>query len=89
VVSGDHEVLGVLGVLWHGESFGALDALGQVYAEDGVAGPNLNGSQPLILWSGGVPQSLFLLAQDPPGFFGANVAFHSPVEGGTNAVYVT
>jgi hypothetical protein len=31
------------------------------------------------LWSGGVPLSLFLLAQDPPGFFGADVTFHSPM----------
>ena len=47
MLSGDQEVLGVLGVLWHGESSGALDALGQVHAEDGGAGPDLNGSQPL------------------------------------------
>jgi hypothetical protein len=65
----------VLGVLWRGESSGALDALGRVHAEDGRAGPNLNPSQ----WSGGVPLSLFLLAQDPLQFFGADVAFHSPV----------
>jgi hypothetical protein len=31
------------------------------------------------LWSYGVPLSLFLLAQDPLWFFGANVSFHSPV----------
>jgi hypothetical protein len=29
--------------------------------------------------SGGVPLSLFLLAQDPPGFFGTDVGFHSLV----------
>jgi hypothetical protein len=34
VLSGDHEVLGVLGVLRSGESSGTLDALGQVHAED-------------------------------------------------------
>jgi hypothetical protein len=31
------------------------------------------------LWSGKVPLSLFLLAQDPQQFFGADVAFHSPM----------
>jgi hypothetical protein len=35
----------VLGVLCHGESSGALDALGQVHAE---VGGDLNGSQPLV-----------------------------------------
>ena len=44
MLSGDHEVLGVLGVLQRRESSGALDALGQVHAEDGGAGPDLNGS---------------------------------------------
>ena len=29
------------------------------------------------LWWGGVPLSLFLLAEDPPQFFGADVVFHS------------
>jgi hypothetical protein len=48
VLSGDHEVLGVLGVLPCGESSGALDALGRVHAEDGLAVPVLNGSQPLV-----------------------------------------
>ena len=38
--SGDQEVLGVLGVLRCGESSGVLDALGQVHAEDGRAGPD-------------------------------------------------
>jgi hypothetical protein len=38
VLSGDQEVLGVLGVLWSGESSSALDALGWVHAEDGGAG---------------------------------------------------
>ena len=47
VLSGDHKVLCILGVLWHGESSGALDTLGQVHAEDGMTGPDLNGSQPL------------------------------------------
>jgi hypothetical protein len=31
------------------------------------------------LWLVEVPLFMFLLAQDPPGFFGADVAFHSPV----------
>jgi hypothetical protein len=31
------------------------------------------------LWSGRVPLTLFLLAQDPPEFFGADVEFLSPV----------
>ena len=48
MLSGDQEVLGVLGVLWHGESSGALDSLSRVHAEDGGAGPDLNGSQPLV-----------------------------------------
>ena len=48
MLSGDQEVLGVLEVLWHGESSGVLDALGWVHAEDGRAGPDLNGSQPLV-----------------------------------------
>jgi hypothetical protein len=55
MLSGDQEVLGVLGVLWHGESSGTLDALGRVYTEDGGAGPNLNGSQPLVGWGCPVP----------------------------------
>ena len=76
MLSGDQQVLGVLGVFRRGESSGVLDALGQVHAEDGRAVPDLNGSQPLI---SGVPLSLFLLAQDPLPFFGADVAFHSPV----------
>jgi hypothetical protein len=46
MLSGDQEVLGVLGVLRRGKSSGALDALGRVHAEDGRAGSNLNGSQP-------------------------------------------
>ena len=46
--SGYQEVQSVLGVLQLGESSGALDTLGQVHAEDGGAGPDLNGSQPLV-----------------------------------------
>ena len=72
MLSGDHEVLSVLGVLWCGESSGPLDALSQCHAEDGGVSPDLNGLD-------GVPPSLFLLAQDPPRFFGADVVFHSPV----------
>ena len=55
MLTGDQEVLGVLGVLWHGESSGALDTLGRVHAEDGGAGPDLNGSQPLVRWVSFVP----------------------------------
>jgi hypothetical protein len=55
VLSGDHKVLGVLGVMQYGESSGALDALGQVQAEDGRAGPGLNGSQPLVRRGSFVP----------------------------------
>ena len=62
MLSCDQEVLGVLGVLWRGESSGALDALASVHTEDVGTGPDLNGSQPL---SDRVPLSLFLLAQDP------------------------
>ena len=55
VLASDHEVLGVLGVLWHGESSGALDALSWVHAEDGGACPNLNRSQPLVRWGSSFP----------------------------------
>ena len=34
MLSGDQEVLGVLGVLRRGESSAVLDALGQVHTED-------------------------------------------------------
>ena len=45
-----HHVLGVLGVLWCGESSAALalDSLGCVHTEDGWDGPGQNGSQPLV-----------------------------------------
>ena len=56
VLSGNQEVLGVLGVLWYGESSGALrDVLRRVPTEDGRAGPDLNGSQPLVEWGSSVP----------------------------------
>ena len=48
LLPGNQVVLGVLGVLRHGEFYGVLDALGQVHAEDGGAGSDLNGSQPLV-----------------------------------------
>ena len=38
MLSGDQEVLCVLGVLQHVESSGDLDALSRVHAEDGGAG---------------------------------------------------
>ena len=49
----------MLGVLWHAESFGVLDTLDHVHKEDGGAGPDLNGSQPLVGWG---TLSLFVLA---------------------------
>ena len=55
MLSGDQGVLGVPGVLQSGESSGALDALDWVHAEDGGAGPDLNGSQPLVRWGSSVP----------------------------------
>ena len=55
MLSGDHKVLGVLGVLQHGESSGVLDALGRVHTEDGGAGPDPNGSQPLVKWGSFAP----------------------------------
>jgi hypothetical protein len=48
MLSGDQEVLGGLGFLRCGEFSGVLDALGRVHAEDGRAGHDLNGSQPLV-----------------------------------------
>ena len=55
MLSGDQEILSVLGILRRGESSGVLHALGQVQAEDGRAGPNLNGFQPLVGWGSFVP----------------------------------
>ena len=64
----------MLGVLQCGEYSGALDTLGRVLVEDGRAGLNLNRFQTLVRQG-----SFVLLAQDPPNFFGADVAVHSPV----------
>lgn len=47
-LSSDQEVLGVLRFMRHGKSSGALDAFGWVDMEDGGAGPDWNGSQPLV-----------------------------------------
>ena len=55
MLSDDQEVLGVLGVLWRGESSAALDDLGWVHTEDGWSGPDLNGSQPLVRHGSFVP----------------------------------
>ena len=55
MLSDDHKVLGMLGVLRCGSSSGALDALGLVHGEDGRAAPDLNGSQPLVGWGSSVP----------------------------------
>jgi hypothetical protein len=76
MLSGDQEVLGVLGVLWRGESSGALDALGWVHADDGGAGPDLNGSQLLVRWGSFVPVPA---GTRPFAILEADVAFHSPV----------
>ena len=46
--SSAQEVLGVLEILQSGEFSGALNTLGCVHAEDGVAGPNWKESQPLV-----------------------------------------
>ena len=48
MLSGDQEVLGMLGILQRGESSGALDALSRVHAEDGGAGSKLNRSHTLV-----------------------------------------
>ena len=76
MLSGDQEVLGVLGVLRCGQSSGALDALDQVYAEDGGAGPDWKESQPLVGQGSFVPVPA---GTRPSGFFGTDVVFHSPV----------
>jgi|UPI0000F4E192 hypothetical protein len=55
LLSGDHEVLGVLGFLWNGESSVAPDDLSWVHAENGLAGPGLNGFQPLVGQGSSVP----------------------------------
>ena len=55
MLSGDHKVLGMLEVLLCGASSIAQDVLGPVYAEDGRAAPDLNGSQPLVGWGSSVP----------------------------------
>ena len=52
MLSDDQEFLSVLGVLRHGEFSGAL---GWVHTEDGGAGPDLNGFQPLVGWGSFVP----------------------------------
>jgi hypothetical protein len=76
VLSGDHEVLGVLGGLWHGESSGALDAFSWVHSEDGRAGSDLNGSQPLVGWGSSVPVPAGTRTSAIPL---AILALHSPV----------
>jgi hypothetical protein len=76
ILSGDQEVLSVIGVLQPGDSSGALDTLGQFQAEDGWAGPDLNWSQPLVGWGSFLPAPA---GTRPPWFFGADDVFHSPV----------
>ena len=55
VLSGDHEVLDVLGILGQGESCGSFDTLGLVHTEDGGASPDLNRSQPMVGQGSSVP----------------------------------
>ena len=55
VLSCDHDVLGVLGVLLLGEPSAVLDALGWVHVEDDGAGPYQKVSHPLIWWGSFVP----------------------------------
>ena len=76
VLSDDQEVLGVLGVLQCGESSGVLVALGGVHTEDGRAGPDLNGSQPMVGWGSCLPVPA---GTRPSAILEAVVAFHSPV----------
>ena len=66
-------VVGVLGCLHHGEGPPPRSHR----TEDGtvVAPTRMNPRR----WLCGCPLSLFLLAQDPLGFFGIAVVFHSPV----------
>jgi hypothetical protein len=55
VLSGDHEVLGVLGILWCGESSGALSSCHWAQKKDGVFGPNKKVSQPLVGQGSSIP----------------------------------
>ena len=48
ILSNDHEVLGLLAILWHGKSSGALNTLDGVHVKDGRAILHRNGSQPLV-----------------------------------------
>jgi hypothetical protein len=76
VLSRDHKVLGVLGVLRCGEPSGALDVLGQVHAEDAGAVPDQKESQPMVRSDSFFPVPA---GTKPPQFFEADVEFHSPV----------
>ena len=72
----DPEVPGMLGVLWHGESSELLaHSAGFKWKMVGLV---LTGKDP-SLCLGGVPLSLFLLAQGSLQFFEADVSFHSPM----------
>ena len=73
----DPKILRMLGCLWHGEPSGDLGTVHRVHAQ-GAPGLVLTGKNPSH-WLGGSIVSLFLLAQVPPGCFGTDVAFHSPV----------
>jgi hypothetical protein len=77
MLSSNHEVPGVLGILLQGESFGALYNLGQVLVDDDLAGPAWKASQLLVGQGFRCPCSCWhktLLE-----FFGVDAAFHSPV----------
>ena len=55
VLSSDHTFLGVVGVLWCGESSGDLGILCQVHKEDVGADTDWNISQSLVSWGSLVP----------------------------------
>ena len=58
------------------ESSVALRALGLIHAEDGGAGPNLNGLQPLVRQGSSVPVPA---GTRPSAILDADVSFYLPV----------
>ena len=76
-LTSDPKILGVLGCLWHGESSGDPGTILHVHVQGGAGlAPTGTNSR---RWLGRFPVSLFLLTQAPPGCFGIDIAFHSPV----------
>jgi hypothetical protein len=73
----DPMILGVLGYLCHVETSGDHGSVHWVHAQGGTGlmQTRMNPS----CWSGRFPVSLFLLAQAPPGWFGTDAVFYSPV----------